>query len=203
MIATSLADRLPRPALEAATLAAMVGCEVIVGLAIGAIVRLALAALQVAGSILALQSGLAAALWFDPSEAGQGTVPGALLSTLFLTLLVMTDAHHVLLARLLASYETLPAGVLPDPRDLLALAASLGNAALGVGLAIAAPVLLVSFLANLALGVLARLVPALQVLFVALPVQLLLALSAMAVALGAGLQAAMRFLDRTSAWLAG
>lgn len=201
LVAASLGDRLPRPPPDAAAFAALVGTEVLVGLAIGALLRLSLAALQVAGSIIALQSGLAAASFFDPSEATQGTVPGALLSTVFLLVLVASDGHHLLLERVIAGYSAAPPGLMPDPSDLLALAARLGNAALGVGLGIAAPVLLAAFLANLALGLLARLVPTLQVLFVALPLQLLLAFSAMALALGGGIAAALRFIDQSSGWL--
>lgn len=203
LVATALGDRLPRPPADAAALVALVAIEVLVGLAIGAVVRLALAALQVAGSIIAFQSGLAAASFFDPTEATQGTLPGALLSNAFLVVMVTTDGLHLLMGRIIAGYGQLPAGVPPDLGDLVTLAAGLGNAALGVGLAIAAPVMVASFLANLALGVLARLVPALQVLFVALPLQLILALAAMALALGGGLAAALRFLDRSSGWLAG
>jgi flagellar biosynthesis protein FliR len=61
--------------------------------------------------------------------------------------------------------------------------------------------LVASFLANLAVGLLARLVPALQVLFIALPLQILLAISALGLGLGAGTAAGLRFLDQSSAWL--
>jgi flagellar biosynthetic protein FliR len=201
LVATALGDRLPPPPTEAGAFMGLVATEVSVGLAIGALLRLVLAALHWAGSIVALQSGLAAAAFFDPSEATQGTVPGALLSTVFLVALVATDGHHVLLQRVIAGYEGLPPGLVPSGSDLLALATRLGNAALALGLAIAAPVLVATFLANLAVGLLARLVPALQVLFVALPLQILLALSALGLALGSGVAAALRFLDQSSAWL--
>lgn len=201
LLATSLGGQLPRPPVEAGPFVSMVGSEVVTGLAIGALLRLVLAALHWAGSIVAMQSGLAAAAFFDPSEATQGTVPGALLSTLFLVVLVASDGHHWLLQRIVASYTSLPPGRLPDPGDLSVLAARLGNAALGLGLGIAGPVLVASFLANLALGLLARLVPALQVLFIALPLQILLAISALGLGLGAGTAAGLRFLDQSSAWL--
>lgn len=203
LVAGALGDRLPPVPTEPAALAALLGREVLVGLAIGGAVRLALAALQVAGSIVALQSGLAAAAFFDPSEATQGTLPGALLSTTFLVLMFATDAHHWLLLRIVAAYAVLPPVPALPEGDLVAVVARLGNAAFGIALAVAAPVLVASFLGNLALGLLARLVPTLQVLFVALPLQLVLALSALALAFGAGLATALRFLDRTTLWLGG
>lgn len=203
LVAGALGDRLPRVPSEPAALVALLGPEVLVGLAIGGAIRLALAALQLAGSIVALQSGLAAAALFDPSEATQGTVPGALLATTFLVLLLATDTHHTLLLRIVEGYALLPPGGPLPEGDLLSVVARLGNAAFGIGLAVAAPVLVASFLGNLALGLLARLVPALQVLFVALPLQLVLALSALALAFAAGLATALRFLDRTTLWLVG
>lgn len=202
LVASAAGDRLPAVPLEAAAFTALLVQEVIVGLAIGALVRMALAALQVAGSIIALQSGLAAATFFDPSEATAGTVPGAFLSTSFLVLLLASDAHHVLLERIVAGYDVLPAGGPLPGDDLLTIATRLADAAFGIGLAVATPIVVASFLGNVALGLLARLVPALQVLFVALPLQLGLALSAMALALAGGLAAALRFLDTTSLWLA-
>ncbi len=201
LVATALGERLPEPPIDAAAFAALIGTEVLIGLAIGSILRLTLAALHFAGSLVALQSGLAAAAFFDPSEATAGTVPGALLSTLFLVVLFTSDGHHLVLARVVAGYAAVPPGLLPDPADLVDLATRVGGAALAVGSGIAAPVVLASFLANLALGVLARLVPALQVLFVALPVQLLLTLSAMALGLGGGIAAGLGLLDRSSTWL--
>ncbi|MDW8370490.1 MAG: flagellar biosynthetic protein FliR [Geminicoccaceae bacterium] len=203
LVAQALGDRLPAPPTSLPAWVAVVAGEVVLGLAIGSLVRLALAALHVAGSIVALQSGLAAAAYFDPSEATQGTVPGAFLSILFLVLLFATDGHHVLLGRIVEGYGTLPAGGPLPLGDLVELATRLGSAALATGLAIAAPLLLAAFLANLALGLLARLVPSLQVLFVALPLQLILALAVLAIGLAGGLAIALRFLDRTSLWLAG
>lgn len=203
LVAQALGDRLPAPPTTAPAWVAMVAGEVLLGFAIGSIVRLALAALHVAGSIVAMQSGLAAAAYFDPSEASQGTVPGAFFSTLFLVLLFTTDGHHLLLSRVVEGYGTLPAGRPLPLSDLVELATRLGSGALATGLAMAAPLLLAAFLANLALGLLARLVPSLQVLFVALPLQLILALAVLAVGLAGSLAIALRFLDRTSLWLAG
>lgn len=201
LLAAALGERLPGPPVDAAALAALIGIEVLIGLAIGSILRLTLAALHFAGSLVALQSGLAAAAFFDPSEATAGTVPGALLSTLFLVVLFTGDGHHLVLERVVSGYAAVPPGLPLDTTDLLDLVVRVSSAALAVGSGIAAPVLLVSFLANVALGALARLVPSLQVLFVALPVQLLLALSALALALGGAMAVGSSLLDRSSVWL--
>ncbi|MDW8340205.1 MAG: flagellar biosynthetic protein FliR, partial [Geminicoccaceae bacterium] len=188
---------------EPARLAALILGEIAIGLAIGVTARFALAAVHLAGTLVATNSGLAAAALFDPGEATPGTLPGAFLSSAFLALLFTSDAHHALLRRLVGSYDRLPVGEHLWIADAAELLARLGSELFATGLAMAAPLLAVALLANLALGVLARLVPALQILFVALPLQLLLALAALAVSFGASLLLALRFLERATAWTSG
>ncbi|HSA82147.1 MAG TPA: flagellar biosynthetic protein FliR [Geminicoccaceae bacterium] len=179
------------PALPAATLelARLLGGEVLLGLFLGAIARMAFAALHVAGTTLAYQSGLAAAAIFDPNEATQGTLPGNFLTTTALLLLFVTDGHHMLLQALAASYAGLPAGGAPPLGDMAELLARLLDQAFAVALRIAAPLLLVSLLMSLGMGVLNRLMPTFQVFFIALPLQLLAAFATLMLSFAAGLLA--------------
>ncbi len=199
---SGLLDLPPVPS-EPASFAALIVSEIGIGLLIGATARFALAAVHLAGSLIATNSGLAGAALFDPSEATPGTLPGAFLSTTFLVLLFATDAHSVLLRRLVGSYEGLPIGGVLWVGGVGELCARLGSEMFATGLAMAAPLLAVSLLTNLALGLLARLVPTLHVLFIALPMQLLLSLAALALSLGASLLLALRLLDRGTAWVTG
>ena len=195
-------DGLPPQPAEPARLALLVGGEIAVGVLIGAVTRLAMAALHVAGTIAAMQSGLSAAAFFDPNEATQGTLPGNLFATTALTAMVAADLHHLLLRALAASYDRLPPGVGLPAGDAVQLLTTLGDAAIRTGLELAAPLVVASILANLALGVLGRMVPALQILSLALPLQLLLSLGLMMLCLagvvagfGSFLQEALGFLD--------
>jgi flagellar biosynthetic protein FliR len=200
-LAPALGNLPPQPG-EPARLALLVGGEIAVGIFIGAVTRLAMAALHVAGTIAAMQSGLSAAAFFDPNEATQGTLPGNLYATTALTAMVAADLHHLLLRALAASYARLPPGAGLPAGDAVQLLATLGDAAIRTGLELAAPLVLASIIANLALGVLGRLVPALQILSLAMPLQLLLALGLMLLTLagvvagfGRFLQDALAFLD--------
>ena len=179
------------PALPAAPLelGRLLGGELLLGLFLGAIARMAFAALHVAGTTLAYQSGLAAAAIFDPNEATQGTLPGNFLTTTALLLLFVTDSHHLLLQALAASYAGLPAGGAPPLGDMAELLARLLDQAFAVGLRIAAPLLLVSLLMSLGMGVLNRLMPTFQVFFIALPLQLLVAFATLMLSFAAGLAA--------------
>jgi flagellar biosynthetic protein FliR len=179
------------PALPAAPLelGRLLAGEALLGLFLGFTARFAFAALHVAGTALAFQSGLAAAAIFDPNEATQGTVTGNFLTTTALVLLFVTDSHHLVLQALAASYAGLPAGAAPPLGDMAELLVRLLDQAFAVGVRIAAPLLLVSLLMYLGMGVLNRLMPTFQVFFIALPLQMLAAFATIMVSFGAGLLA--------------
>ncbi|HET6519825.1 MAG TPA: flagellar biosynthetic protein FliR [Geminicoccaceae bacterium] len=187
---------LPAAPASPAALALLVGHEVLVGLFLGTAARTLLGALHVAGTAIAYQSSLAGASVFDPGAATQGTLPGNLLTTTALVLLFVTDGHHVLLQALAASYAVgggLEPGAGPPLGDMAELFGRLVADAFALGLRIAAPVVLVSLLLYLGLGVLNRLMPALQVFFIALPLQILLAFATLMLSLAGGLLAFFAF----------
>ena len=187
LLAVPLAGDLPPPPAEALAGLRLVGGEIAIGLFLGLAARTLFAALHLAGSVIAFQSGLAAAAIFDPNEATQGTLPGNLLTTTGLVLLFVTDAHHLLLQALAGSYAGLPpSGALPLG-DMAELLTRFLDQAFATALKIAAPLLLVSLLAYLVMGVLNRLMPAFQVLFVAMPLQILLTFATLAMSLAGGL----------------
>ncbi len=202
-LAGPLAPSLPALPAEPLALARLVAGELMLGLFLGFVARFAFAALHIAGTVLAFQSGLAAAAIFDPNEATQGTLPGNLLTTTALVLLFVTDSHHLLLQALAASYVGLPAGLAPPFGDMAELLTRLLGEAFAVGVRIAAPLLLVSLLTYLAMGVLNRLMPTFQVFFIALPLQILAAFATIMLSLGAGLLAFFELFENALALLAG
>jgi len=194
-LAGPLGPTLPALPAEPLILARLVAGEALLGLVIGAAARALFAALHIAGTMIAFQSGLATAMVFDPSEATQGTLPGNLLTTTALVLLFVTDGHHLLLRALAASYQGVPAGTLPPVGDLAEMLVRLVGEAFATALRIAAPLLLVSMLMYLGMGVLNRLMPAFQVFFIALPLQMLLAFAILMLSLSAGLLVFFTFFE--------
>lgn len=174
-MAGALGPSLPPVPAETLTLARLVAGEAVLGLFIGAAARALFSALHIAGTAIAFQSGLAAAAFFDPNEGTQGTLPGTFLTTTALVLLFLTDGHHLLLKALAASYGGVPPGGTPPFGDMADLLARLVNEAFTVGVQIAAPLLVVSLLMYLLMGILNRLMPTFQVFFIALPLQILIA----------------------------
>lgn len=179
----------------------LVAGEIAVGLLLGLVARLALAAVHVGGSLVALQSGLAAAAILDPGEATPSSVPTVFLTVAALAMLFAADLHHLLLRALAASYAAFPLAGGVEFGAAAELLTRLGGDALATGVRIAAPLLLAGMLVNLALGGLGRLVPALPILFLALPLQLLLALIVLELGLPAALALVHGAFRHGIAWL--
>lgn len=189
-----LLPQLPLPADDGALVLALMG-EITVGLAIGLAARLVLAALELAGGMIALQSGLAAAALFDPQQGGQTTLSGRFISVAGLTLFLVLDGHHHLLTALAGTYRLVPPAGLVPVASLVEFLSLLSTGLWEVALRIAAPVFLVSAATYAAFGLLARLVPGLQIFFIALPLQIALALLALLAGLPAGLAVFLHFAD--------
>jgi flagellar biosynthesis protein FliR len=155
----------------------LMGHEIVVGLILGAIVRIITMATQVAGAVIAYQSGLSFAQSADPTQGGiQGAVVGAFLSFLGVALIFATDLHHVMLAAIYDSYEVFPttAEIMWDDAAQMAINAIAG--AFVVGIQMSAPFIVFGLVFNIGLGILSRLMPQLQVFFIAMPANILVGL---------------------------
>ncbi|ODT68218.1 MAG: flagellar biosynthetic protein FliR [Pelagibacterium sp. SCN 63-23] len=151
--------------------------ELAVGLMIGAIVRITVSATQVAGAIVAFQTGLSGALAADPTQAGvQGAVFSSFLSFLGVALIFATDLHHMALAAIYDSYMVFSP---TDPlmfEDAMQVAIRTVAGAFSVGVQMAAPFIVFGLVFNLGAGILARLMPQLQVYFILMPANIIVGL---------------------------
>lgn len=201
LVSPALAGALPPLPAEPLALAALVAREVALGLLLGFAARMALAAIHVGGSLIAVQSGLSAAMLFDPNEAMQSMLPASFLTAAALALLFAADFHHLLLRAVVASYAAFPVTGGLDWGDAGELLTGLVAGAIATGVKIAAPVIAAGFVANLGLGALSRMVPAFPALMVALPLQVLLALLLLQLALPPAFELFGRSLSGGVAWL--
>ena len=147
--------------------------EIVIGIVLGATARVTLAALQVAGSVIAQQMGLGFVTAVDPTQGQQGLLIGNFLSLLGITLLFATDTHHLVIAALNDSYAVFSPGETMASGDVAALATRAFAAAFKIGLQLSAPFLVFGLVFNIGLGVLARLMPQMQVYFVGVPLAIL------------------------------
>src|SRR5476649_1837957 len=95
----------------------MLAQELIVGAVLGLTARLAISALQVAGSVVAQQLGLGFVTAVDPTQNQQGVIVGNFLGVLGITLIFATDLHHLVIAGLNDSYAIFQPGEMPIVGD--------------------------------------------------------------------------------------
>jgi flagellar biosynthetic protein FliR len=190
-----VSDSLPLPPQAPVLMIPLVAGEIVFGLFVGATVRLAMMVLHFGGSLIAMQSGLAAAAFFDPAENTQSTITSNILSTAALTLIFVTGAHVFMLEGLVATYEIhQPAFALPI-ESMTEVMARLSADALVVALKIAAPLTIVGLMIYAVMGILNRLMPNFQVFFIIIPAQLALSLLVFMMALAGALYAFLGFLE--------
>src|SRR5258707_11926847 len=147
--------------------------EIFIGIVLGAAARVTLGPLQVAGSVIAQQMGLGFVTAVDPTQGQQGVLVGNFLTMLGITLLFATDSHHLVIAALNDSYAIFAPGELMSSGDVAALATRAFAAAFKIGMQLSAPFLVFGLVFNIGLGVLARLMPQMQVYFVGVPLSIL------------------------------
>src|SRR5258707_1750602 len=147
--------------------------EIVIGVVLGATARVTLSALQVAGSVIAQQLRLGFVTAIDPTQGQQGLLIGNFLTILGLTLLFATDSQHLVISALNESYRIFSPGEIFSSGDVASLATRAFATAFKIGLQLSAPFLVFGLVFNVGLGVLARLMPQMQVYFVGAPLSIL------------------------------
>ena len=181
-----------------AGLAGQIALEIAVGLAMGALLRMFLGALAVAGEIVSLQTTLSFSQTTNPLQAQPTASVGVFLALLGLALVFTTDIHQLFIGALARSYRLFPPGRPLRIEDFTTLAVRTFSGTFALGLQLAAPVMVFALVFNAALGLVARIMPQFQVFFAATPLTLLLGLSVFALSLGA---VGLVWVDRFRAFL--
>lgn len=148
--------------------------EVLAGVFLGLAARMVMAALNVAGQIIAFQMGLSLAQIFDPTQELQGAIIGGFLAVLGTTMIFATDLHHMLLAALADSYWLMRPGALPNFGDMSSVMVDTLSNSFSLGLRLAAPFVLFGIVFYVGAGVLNRLMPQAQVFFMLMPANIVL-----------------------------
>jgi flagellar biosynthetic protein FliR len=172
--------------------------EALIGLAIGALIRLLLGTLAVAGEVVSLQTTLSMSQTANPMQAQPGTTIATFLTLLGLVLVFASNTHHLFLAAIVESYRLFEPSEAVPVQDAASLAARTMGQSFALGLQLAAPVVVFSLIFNAATGLVGRVMPQFQVFFVATPLNVLLGLSVFALSLGG---IGLVFIERYRAFL--
>jgi len=199
-----IADRLPALPAGMGEFAGLLMIEIGIGLFFGMIARLVLLSAQTAGTVIALQIGIASALVSDPTTQQQAAITGNFLLALTVVLIFATGLDHMTLKGLAGTYAIFPPGQVPPMSDVADHASRIVADSFAVAIAMTAPFLVYGIVFAVALGLLARLMPTLQVFFIAMPMQILAGFALMAVALtGMMLYFLSSYEERMSLFLGG
>lgn len=157
---------------SAERIAMSVGSEFLLGLAIGMVVRLVIAAVEVASEQIALMMGLGIAQVFDPQVHGSINVLGGLLRNLSLLVAVAVGLHRIVLEAVIQSFRVVPLGSAINMAVYGPTFGALGSQVFATGVRIALPVLAVLFMTQVGLAFIARAAPAMQIFSIGFAVTL-------------------------------
>lgn len=155
--------------------------QVIIGLAMGFAIRIVFVAIDMAGELIGLQMGLGFATFFDPQNSGQTPVIARFIGIIATLAFLATDGHLQVISQLVQSFSTLPVGPHGISASGFQALAQWGREIFHTGLRLSLPVVAALLIANLALGILTRAAPQLNIFAVGFPVTLSIGLLMLAV----------------------
>jgi flagellar biosynthesis protein FliR len=152
---------------------ALMAGEIFIGAFLGLMGRVLLASLETGGAIIAMQTSLASAITFNPGAASPETLPASLLSALAVVIIFATGIDHMLIRSIVDSYQAFPAGALPPFNDMSRVMARLVSRGFLISVELAGPFLIVGTVFFVGQGLIAKIMPQLQVFYIALPLQVM------------------------------
>jgi flagellar biosynthetic protein FliR len=144
--------------------------QMLIGIVMGFVLRIAFAAVDLAGQLIGLQMGLSFAVFYDPQNTAQTPVVSEFLNLLALLIYMAVNGHLLSLAALAESFTLLPISATPFAAKGLSAVLTWSAAMFSTGLLLALPLVAALLIANLALGVLSRVAPQLNLFAVGFPV---------------------------------
>ncbi|WP_457639057.1 flagellar biosynthetic protein FliR [Persephonella sp.] len=155
--------------------------ELLIGALLGLIVNIFIAAFSYAAELISYFMGFTIANLFDPTF-GQISILDRFFILLFYLLFFITGAYQMVIGGLVMSFKLLPVGQLTFNPDIFPYILEKTPLIFYIGLKIAFPFILILFIVNVALALINRLIPQINVFIVGLPLQIFVGLAALAVA---------------------
>lgn len=146
--------------------------QLLVGIAMGLVIRVMLSTVQAAGDFIGLQMGLAFATFVSPDTGANTMILARLLYMITLLMFLAVNGHLIVIDILASSFHTLPIGLLGLNPDGFILLVRFGGTLFVSGLLLALPLVASLLIINLTLGILNRSAPQLTVFSVGFPTSL-------------------------------
>lgn len=146
--------------------------EMFIGWLIGLVAFVALSAINMSGKIMDMQVGFAMVNVMDPTSNQQNALIGSFLYNLGIIIFLVTNGHYIILSSLVGSLESIPLLGMDLSTDISQLMVDFTAGIFVTGMKIALPVTFAILLTNVALGVLARTMPQMNIFVVGIPMHL-------------------------------
>jgi flagellar biosynthetic protein FliR len=157
--------------------------EFVVGLIIGFVSSLVFSAIQMSGQLLDMQIGFGVINIIDPQSGGQVPLIGNFKYTLALLIFLATNGHHVLLSALFTSFKLIPVTGVVVHSTLTDFIIKMVSGTFVIALKISMPILITIVITDIALGILARTMPQMNIFVVGVPGKILIGLFVLSLAL--------------------
>lgn len=155
--------------------------EVVIGLFLGFVVRMFFFAVSVAGELIGVSSGLSAAQIFNPSLGTNSNIIEQFQVLLATLLFLALNGHHFFLQAIVQSYDMLPIGVFSLKIEAMGAVGLMLRDVIIFGVKMASPIIVSVFLTHLAMGIIGRAVPQINVLVTSLQVTILMTLGVLVI----------------------
>ncbi len=174
---------IPPPDFSSLAIMLLVVSEVLMGALLALVSRLIFIAIEYGANIIGFQMGFAAANIYDPQNQSQLQLISQLQNIFASLIFLIINGHFIIFQAMMRSFEMLPPGKISLAGDAVPYLMQLTSKMFMLGMQFAAPVLAVLLLSNLILGILARVFPQLNVFMLSFPINISVALGAMAITL--------------------
>lgn len=177
LLAIVLAPSASLPAIDSgASLALIVTREMAIGVALGTAIRALVSAAELAGQLAGFQMGLSYSAIVDPQSGVRNNLLASLYGNIAMITFLLTNAHHAFLRALRDSYESLPMGAGHVAPSLPQAIVGLLGLVFSFGARLAAPLVVVLVITEIALALIARSAPALNLMAVGAPIRVIVGL---------------------------
>ncbi len=146
--------------------------QILIGVSIGLVLRIVFAAVELAGQFMGLQMGLSFATLFDPIHGAQTPVLSQFLVLTTALILFSVNGHHLVIGALVESFQRVPISPEPVAARGFAVVVEWAGTIFSTGLQIALPVTATLLATNLAIGMMTRAAPQLNIFAVGFPLTL-------------------------------
>lgn len=169
-----LNDKLPPIPQDFASILQMLLFEITYGIFIGIFMQILMAAINLAGNLVGQAIGFSNAQMFDPAFQQQSIIVDSFLTIVALTVIFITDLHHLMIGAVIESYDLLPVGnILPTGDFAQSISKTLTQSFL-IGFKLGSPFIAFAIIFYVGMGLLSRLMPQLNIFFLSMPLQIYL-----------------------------